>query len=339
MHSLGGGSNRDSDGAHEEGGAGQQDVLWHALSVECESHSPSERGSLTGRVPNGGWWAIRCLGPGTLRTGHSCAPEHGHPHDVTSGPQSHRRESVLATRGGAGHLGRTETQRGRLRTACGQRPVDNKNSQTTPATTSTTPQYANYWAPLTRNQHILPHPAQPQHTNYWAPQTPKQHQQEHRPQRPTERSDPTQHAKGRAGDCPGPCQETTTQRNVTQGVRIGVAPLIWFGLWRCWEWPPHVEPVGGGGGAVIRVWGVSHLHHRRPQPTKYGRASGRTTRRRSATGSCCSCPCPSTWTPGTSSAASPPRRTWTGSTRSTRAGWRGGCTHLCRAPPGGSCIC
>ena len=41
--------------------------------------------------------------------------------------------------GGTGHLGRTETQRGRLRTACGRRCVDSKNSQTTPATTSTTP--------------------------------------------------------------------------------------------------------------------------------------------------------------------------------------------------------
>ena len=40
-------------------------------------------------------------------------------------------------RGGAGHLGRTETQRGRLRTACGQRRVDSQNSQTTPATTIT----------------------------------------------------------------------------------------------------------------------------------------------------------------------------------------------------------
>ena len=42
-------------------------------------------------------------------------------------------------RGGRGHLGltHTETQRGRLRTACGQRRVDGKNSQTTPATTST----------------------------------------------------------------------------------------------------------------------------------------------------------------------------------------------------------
>ena len=36
-----------------------------------------------------------------------------------------------------GHLGCTETQRGRLWTACGQRCVDSKNSQTTPATTST----------------------------------------------------------------------------------------------------------------------------------------------------------------------------------------------------------
>ena len=42
-------------------------------------------------------------------------------------------------RGGTRHLGltHTETQRGRLRTACGQRRMDSKNSQTTPATTST----------------------------------------------------------------------------------------------------------------------------------------------------------------------------------------------------------
>ena len=43
------------------------------------------------------------------------------------------------------------------------------------------------------------------------------HQQEHRPQRPTESSDPTQHAKGRTGNCPGPRKETTSTRNVTQG--------------------------------------------------------------------------------------------------------------------------
>ena len=56
-----------------------------------------------------------------------------------------------------------------------------------------------------------------QHTNYWAPRTRKRHRQEHRPQRPAERSDPTQHAKGRTGDCPGPRKGTTTRRNVTQG--------------------------------------------------------------------------------------------------------------------------
>ena len=79
------------------------------------------------------------------------------------------------------------------------------------------PQYANYWAPLTRKRHTMPHSAQPQHTNYWAPRTRKRHQQEHRPQWPTESSNPTQHAKGRTGDCPGPRKGATTRRNVTQG--------------------------------------------------------------------------------------------------------------------------
>ena len=82
------------------------------------------------------------------------------------------------------------------------------------------PQYANYWAPLTRKWHAMPHPAQPQLTNHWAPRTQKRHQQEHRPQRPTESSKATQHAKGRTGDCPGPCKETTTSRNVTQGANF-----------------------------------------------------------------------------------------------------------------------
>ena len=35
------------------------------------------------------------------------------------------------------------------------------------------PQYANYWAPLTRKRHAMPHSAQPQHTNYWALRTRK----------------------------------------------------------------------------------------------------------------------------------------------------------------------
>ena len=86
------------------------------------------------------------------------------------------------------------------------------------------PQYANYWAPLTRKRHILPHPAQPQHTNHWAPRMRKRHQQEHRPQRPTESSDPTQHAKGRRGDCPGPLKETTTRRNGMEWNHTGGRP-------------------------------------------------------------------------------------------------------------------
>ena len=67
----------------------------------------------------------------------------------------------------------------------------------------------------------MPHSAQSQHTNYWAPRTRKRHQQEHRRQRPTEHSDPTQHAKGRTGDRPGPRKGATTRRNVTQGASSG----------------------------------------------------------------------------------------------------------------------
>ena len=108
-------------------------------------------------------------------------------------------------------MGRGGGDAAAFRRRCG----NSKNSQTTPATTSTTP--IHYGAPLTRKRHIPPHPAQPRHTNYWAPRMRKQHQQEHRPQRPTESSDPTQHAKGGTGDCPWPRKETTTRRNVTQG--------------------------------------------------------------------------------------------------------------------------
>ena len=93
------------------------------------------------------------------------------------------------------------------------------------------PQYANYWAPLMRKRHIPPHSAQPQHTNDGAPRTRKRHQREHRPQRPTERSDPTQHAKGRTGDCPR--KGATTRQNVTQGVP---PPL------------PNASPHGAPGG-------------------------------------------------------------------------------------------
>ena len=101
---------------------------------------------------------------------------------------------------------------GRRAEVCGQQKQSND-----PRNNQHNPQYANYWAPLTRKRHTTPHPAQPRYTNHWAPRTRKRHQQEHRPQRPTESSDPMQHAKGRTGDCPGPRKETTTRRNVTQG--------------------------------------------------------------------------------------------------------------------------
>ena len=105
------------------------------------------------------------------------------------------------------------------------RPVDRgvwtANTVKRPRQQPAHPQYANYWAPLTRKRHTTPHSAQSQHANYWAPRTRKRHQQEHRPQRPTESSDPTQHAKGRTGDRPGPRKGATTRRNVTQG---GVRP-------------------------------------------------------------------------------------------------------------------
>ena len=131
------------------------------------------------------------------------------------------------------------------------------------------PQYANYWAPLTRKRHIPPHSAQPQHTNDWAPRTRKRHQQEHRPQRPTERSNPTQHAKGRTGDCPGPRKGATTRRNVTQGggvvayaihIRICFVPWLsvtdwWVGLQTVYfamndvlhvcRWVGYPPPVNG----------------------------------------------------------------------------------------------
>ena len=101
------------------------------------------------------------------------------------------------------------------------------------------PRHANYWAPLTHKRHILPHPAQPRHTNHWALRTWKRHQQEHRPQRPTERSDPTQHAKGRTGDCPGPrsCQMPCTD----------LVSLTWRKIVCCAHRPAPSSPCTHGG--------------------------------------------------------------------------------------------
>ena len=111
-------------------------------------------------------------------------------------------------RGGTGHLGRTETQRGRLWTACGQRCVGSKNSQTTPATTSTSSIGQLLGAADAQTAHHTTSSTAPAHQPRGSANA-ERHQQEHRPQRPTESSDPTQHAKGRTGDCPGPRKEAT----------------------------------------------------------------------------------------------------------------------------------
>ena len=89
--------------------------------------------------------------------------------------------------------------------------------------------------------------AQSQHTNYWAPRTRKRHQQEHRPQRPTKRSDPTQHANGRTGDCPGPRKGATTRRNVTEGGGGGAA-----GPWDT-NSPPRPPPRGASDSSLLKL--------------------------------------------------------------------------------------
>ena len=169
------------------------------------------------------------------------------------------------------------------------------------------PQYANYWAPLTRKRHTIPHPAQPRHTNDWAPRTRKRHRQEHRPQRPTERSDPTQHAKGRTGDCPGPRKGATTRRNVTWGVsrrwgRAGLLPLCAKGG-RCdpAQWtslrhggtPSALRACQGGDRGAVRRLGRPWVTPPPPAIPFAGRegrrrrAADRDTRFASATGRSC----------------------------------------------------
>ena len=143
-----------------------------------------------------------------------------------SGTELHQPVCTVAAgmqgRGGGGTWG--SRTRKRREAGCG-RPVDRgawtAKTVKRPPQQPTQPQYANYWAPLMRNWDTMPHPAQPQHTNHWAPRTRKRHQQEHRPQRPTERSDPTQHAKGRTGDCPGPRKGTATRRTTQKHSEAG----------------------------------------------------------------------------------------------------------------------
>ena len=163
----------------------------------------------------GGWFGLVC--PAVLG-GRSASPSRSPLRARGRGSSRRRHRAGWCTQGGGGVS--TWASRTQKHSEAGYgRPVDRGAWAATtvkrPRQQPAHPQYANYWAPLTRKRHTMPHSAQPQHTNYWAPRTRKRHQQEHRPQRPTESSNPTQHAKGRTGDCPGPRKGTTTRRNVT----------------------------------------------------------------------------------------------------------------------------
>ena len=179
-----------------------------------------------------GAWGGALVPPAQPASGVGCLPQPRWAVCATragahQGQTSHERKGTYGVRPGQ----RQDTWASRTQkhseAGCG-RPVDRgawtAKTVKRPRQQPAQPQYANYWAPLTRKRHIMPHPAQPRHTNRWAPRARKRHQQEHRPQRPTERSDPTQHAEGSTGDCPGPRKGTTTRQNVTQGAESPSPP-------------------------------------------------------------------------------------------------------------------
>ena len=115
----------------------------------------------------------------------------------------------IAPKGGKGG-----TQRGRLWTACGQRCVDSKNSQTTPATTSTTSISQLLGATDAQMAHHATSSTAPAHKPLGSANV------EMTPagaRAAVADGKPTQHTEGRTRDCPGHRQETTTRQNVTQG--------------------------------------------------------------------------------------------------------------------------
>ena len=145
--------------------------------------------------------------------------------------------------------------------AWGQRRMGSKNSQTTPATTSTS------------SIRQLLGAADAQTARHATFSTAPAHQRRHRPQRPTESSDPTQHAKGRTGDCPGPRKGATTRRNVSRGVSQvehfafqicdETFPAKWFrAMWGtscslctlCGPCSCFVELV------MFKIWALPNLH-------------------------------------------------------------------------------
>ena len=90
-------------------------------------------------------------------------------------------------------------------------------------------------------------------------------------QRPTESSDPTQHAKGRTGDCPGPHKETTTRRNVTQALQMHLFTFICIAFLAVSTCIPPPPPPGtwDAGTHVFSLIAaiVILLAHEKPQKT------------------------------------------------------------------------
>ena len=226
------------------GSAGRSDSQWASRAPEeLRKMVSAHRGWGTQRA-NPGAPAAQRLRASTLRGTCTQWATTGAPDVFRAATSARRGSGTQGTNPGApaaqrrcssaprgSHASGPDTRKHR-EAGCG-RPEDGgvwtANTIKRPPQQPTQPQYANYWAPLTRKRHTMPHPAQPQHTNHWAPRTRKQHQQEHRPQWPTERSNPTQHAEGRTGDCPGPHKETTTRRNATQGWGQEPCNKWWFG--------------------------------------------------------------------------------------------------------------
>ena len=122
----GGGMERMAERAH---GRQRQQRGWPgqpAPSLPGARATPAQPASGGGCLPQPRW-AICATGAGAHQGQTSCEGEK----DIWW--------TVGTAHAGTGHLGltHTEAQQGRLWTACGQRRVDSKNSQTTPATTST----------------------------------------------------------------------------------------------------------------------------------------------------------------------------------------------------------
>ena len=91
----------------------------------------------------------------------------------------------------------------------------------------TQPQYANYWAPLTRKRHILPHPAQP---------------------RLRERGNDTSKSTGRSGR-----QNAATRRNMRRDERVTVQGPVKK------QQPDGMSHRGGGGLIACRpCWTRPH---------------------------------------------------------------------------------